>query len=157
MRVVLQRVTSAAVHVDGETVGKIGRGLVAFVGVGEGDTDDDAQRLAVKTAELRIFADAAGRFNLSLLDLGAEALVISQFTLHADVRRGRRPSFARAAPPEVAEPIIEAYARALEAQGIRVGRGRFGAKMAVDAFNDGPVTIILDTKDLDQPRRAKRA
>ncbi|HXH21669.1 MAG TPA: D-aminoacyl-tRNA deacylase [Dehalococcoidia bacterium] len=155
MRVVLQRVTSAAVRVGGETVGAIGPGLVAFVGVAEGDAAADARRLATKTAELRIFSDAEGRFNLSLLEAGGEALVISQFTLHADTRRGRRPSFAAAARPEIAEPLVEAYASALEACGVRVARGRFGAHMSVDVFNDGPVTIILDSEDLDRPRRSK--
>jgi D-tyrosyl-tRNA(Tyr) deacylase len=153
MRVVLQRVTRAAVQVEGETVGAIGPGLVAFVGVAEGDSEDGARKLAEKTAELRVFSDEEGRFNLSLLDIGAEALVISQFTLHADTRRGRRPSFVAAARPEIAEPLVEVFAQTLEGLGVSVGRGRFGAKMAVDVFNDGPVTIILDTNDLERPRR----
>jgi D-tyrosyl-tRNA(Tyr) deacylase len=154
MRVVLQRVSSAAVHVDGETVGRIAAGLVAFVGVAEGDDEATARRLADKTAEMRIFSDAEGRFNLSLLDIGRAALVISQFTLYGDARRGRRPSFSAAARPEVAEPLVEAFARTLEARGVAVARGRFGAHMAVDVFNDGPVTIILDSADLERPRRA---
>ena len=154
MRVVLQRVSRAAVRVGDETVGAIGPGLVAFVGVAEGDGEERARRLAAKTAELRIFSDAEGRFNLSLLDTGGEALVISQFTLHADTRRGRRPSFVAAARPEDAEPLVEAFAVALEAQGVRVEHGRFGAHMEVDVFNDGPVTIIMDSDDLDRPRRA---
>jgi D-tyrosyl-tRNA(Tyr) deacylase len=154
MRVVLQRVSSAAVHVDGETVGRIAAGLVAFVGVAEGDDEATARRLADKTAEMRIFSDAEGRFNLSLLDIGGAALVISQFTLYGDARRGRRPSFSAAAGPEVAEPLVEAFARTLEARGVAVARGRFGAHMAVDVFNDGPVTIILDSADLERPRRA---
>jgi D-tyrosyl-tRNA(Tyr) deacylase len=154
MRVVLQRVSSAAVHVDGETVGRIAAGLVAFVGVAEGDDEATARRLADKTAEMRIFSDAEGRFNLSLLDIGGAALVISQFTLYGDARRGRRPSFSAAARPEVAEPLVEAFARTLEARGVAVARGRFGAHMAVDVFNDGPVTIILDSADLERPRRA---
>ncbi len=155
MRVVLQRVTSAAVRADEETVGAIGRGLVAFVGVAEGDTEDDARRLATKTAELRVFPDEEGRFNRSLVEVGGEALVVSQFTLYGDVRRGRRPSFVGAARPEVAEPLVDEFARALRAAGLRVACGRFGAHMDVDVFNDGPVTILLDTEDLDRPRRAK--
>jgi len=155
MRVVLQRVIRAAVRVGGETVDSCGPGLVAFVGVAEGDSVEDARRLAAKTAELRIFPDAEGRFNRSVLDAGGEALVISQFTLHADVRRGRRPSFTLAAGPEIAEPLVEAFALALEALGLRVGRGRFGARMEVDVLNEGPVTIILDSVDLERPRRTR--
>jgi D-tyrosyl-tRNA(Tyr) deacylase len=153
VRVVLQRVSRAAVHVAGETVGAISAGLVAFVGVAEGDSESDARRMAVKAADLRIFPDEEGRFNLSLLEAGGEALAISQFTLHADTRRGRRPSFVAAARPDVAEPLVEAFAAALEDLGLRVARGRFGAHMDVDVHNDGPVTIILDTTDLDRPRR----
>jgi D-tyrosyl-tRNA(Tyr) deacylase len=155
VRVVLQRVTRAAVRVERETVGSIDAGLVAFVGVAEGDTESEAQRMAAKAAELRIFSDTDGRFNLSLLDVGGEALVISQFTLHADTRRGRRPSFVAAARPEVAAPLVEAFAAALEGLGVRVARGRFGAHMDVDVFNDGPVTIILDSETLDRPRRQR--
>ena len=169
MRLVIQRVSRAAVRVDDETVGEIGAGLLVLVGVREGDTAAEAQRLAVKTAELRIFRDAEGRFNRSLLETSgpstssggapstssgrAEALVVSQFTLYGDLRRGRRPSFNDAARPEVAEPIVEAYAAALEAQGLRVARGRFGAMMQVELVNDGPVTIIIDSADFDRPRR----
>lgn len=145
----------ARVRVDGATVGEIGPGLLVLVGVTEGDDVAEAKRLAVKTAEMRIFADASGRFNLSLLETGGEAMVVSQFTLYADFRRGRRPSFITAARPEVAEPVIEAYAQALEGLGVRVARGRFGAHMEVELVNDGPVTIILDTAGLDRPRRAK--
>ena len=145
MRVVLQRVSRASVRVDGETVGEIGAGLLVLAGVREGDELADATRLATKTAELRIFADDEGRFNRSLLEAGGEALVVSQFTLYADTRRGRRPSFIAAARPEVAEPLVEAYAQALEASGIRVARGRFGAHMQVELLNDGPVTVILDS------------
>src|SRR5687768_8356186 len=117
MRLVFQRVTLAAVRVDDEFVGAIGPGLLILVGVADGDDEGVAVRLAAKTAEMRIFNDAEGRFNLSLLDIGGEALVVSQFTLHADTRRGRRPSFGAAARPEVAEPLVETYARALEALG----------------------------------------
>jgi D-aminoacyl-tRNA deacylase len=157
MRVVLQRASRAAVHVEGKTVGAIGHGLVAFVGVAEGDTAEEAGKLAEKTALLRIFRDEEGRFNLSLLDVAGECLVISQFTLNADTRRGRRPSFAAAARPETAEPLVEEFARCLEDLGIRVARGRFGALMQVDIFNDGPVTIVLDSADLERPRRQKHA
>lgn len=143
-------------RVDDETVGEIGPGVVAFVGVAGGDGEAQARSLAVKAAELRIFSDEEGRFNLSLLEIGGEALVISQFTLHADVRRGRRPSFAAAARPEVAEPLVELFASTLEGLGIQTGRGRFGAHMQVDVFNDGPVTIILDSDELERPRRQKR-
>ena len=155
MRLVLQRVTRARVSVGEQSLGEIGRGLVALVGVAEGDGEDEARRLAAKTAVLRIFADCEGRFNHSLLESSGGVLVVSQFTLHADVRRGRRPSFLAAARPEIAEPVVEAYARALEDLGVPVARGRFGAQMAVELVNDGPVTIILDSADLDRPRRAK--
>jgi len=155
MRLVLQRVSRASVRVADETVGAIGAGLLVFVGVSEGDDAAEARRLALKTAELRVFSDAEGRFNPSLLDTGGAALVVSQFTLYADLRRGRRPSFTAAAPPEVAAPLVEAYAAALEAAGVRVARGRFGAQMEVELVNDGPVTIILDSAHLDRPRRSK--
>jgi D-tyrosyl-tRNA(Tyr) deacylase len=156
MRVVLQRVSKASVQVDGETVGAIGPGFVAFVGVAGGDGEAAATRLAEKAAALRIFGDAAGHFNLSLLDTGGEALVISQFTLHADSRRGRRPSFVAAARPEVAEPLVELFAMTLEGLGVPVGRGHFGAHMDVEVFNDGPVTIILDSEDTERPRRNRQ-
>ena len=153
MKAVIQRVTRASVSVDGETVGEIGAGLVALVGVAHDDTPEDARRLAEKTAELRIFSDADGRFNLSLLDTGGEALVVSQFTLLADTRKGRRPSFTRAAPPDLARPLVEQYEAALREKGVTVVSGRFGAHMMVELVNDGPVTIILDTTDLERPRR----
>lgn len=155
MRIVLQRVKHATVSVGGEEAGAIGPGLLALVGVREGDDEAEARRLAAKTAELRIFPDGEGRFNRSLVETGGEALVVSQFTLYGDIRRGRRPSFNDAARPEAAEPLVEAYARALEAAGVRVARGRFGAYMEVDLLNDGPVTLVLDSDDLDRPRRAK--
>ena len=142
-------------RVDGAVLGAIGLGLVVYVGIADGDDEAEARRMAQKTAGLRIFNDAEGRFNLSLLDTRAEALVVSQFTLFADARRGRRPSFDAAARPEVAEPLVEAYAQALEALGVRVARGRFGAHMQVESVNDGPVTVILDSAELDRPRRAK--
>jgi D-tyrosyl-tRNA(Tyr) deacylase len=153
MRVVIQRVSRAAVTVDAETVASIGRGLVALVGVAEGDGEEEALRLARKCAEMRVFADAEGKFNLSLLDVGGEALVVSQFTLLADVRRGRRPSFVGAAAPERAEPLVEAFARAMEELGVPTQTGRFGARMAVELVNDGPVTIVVDSETFERPRR----
>jgi D-tyrosyl-tRNA(Tyr) deacylase len=127
--------------------------LVVLLGVAAGDTVEDAQELARKTAELRIFSDADGRFNLSLLDVGGEALVVSQFTLLSDTRKGRRPSFTRAAPPEEAEPLVEAFAAALRETGVEVGMGRFGARMLVEIHNQGPVTIVLDSEEFERPRR----
>jgi D-tyrosyl-tRNA(Tyr) deacylase len=154
MRIVLQRVTEASVTVDGEAVGTIGRGLLLLAGAAGGDDVAEARKLALKCAEMRIFSDAEGRFNLSLLDIGGEALVVSQFTLLADVRRGRRPSFVAAAPPEAAEPLVEAFAQALRDAGVPTQTGRFGAKMLVSLVNDGPVTIVLDSETFDRPRRA---
>ena len=153
MRVVVQRVSRASVSVDGEIVASIGRGLLLLVGVADGDGEEDARRLATKCAELRIFSDAEGKFNLSLLDIGAEALVVSQFTLLADTRRGRRPSFVGAAPPETAEPLVEAFARAMREAGVPTQTGRFGAKMTVELVNEGPVTIVLDSAEFERPRR----
>ena len=156
MRAVLQRVTSAAVTVDGETVGAIGPGLVVLLGVARDDGPEEARRLAAKTAELRIFADDEGRFSRSLVEAGGEALAVSQFTLLADVRKGRRPSFVAAARPEAAAPLVDAFVDALRGQGVRVAAGRFGAHMLVALENDGPVTIVLDTADLERPRRQKQ-
>jgi len=153
MRVVLQRVSRASVSVDGEIVGAIGGGLLVLMGVARGDTEEEARKLARKCAEMRVYSDAEGRFNLSLIETGGEALVVSQFTLLADVRRGRRPSFAAAAAPEVAEPIVAAFAAALRDVGVRVETGLFGARMQVELVNEGPVTIIVDSDALDQPRR----
>ncbi len=144
MRAVIQRVTEASVSVDGETVGAIGPGLVVLLGIGRGDTEAQARKLADKVANLRIFADEAGKFNRSALELGAEALVISQFTLYGDVRRGRRPAFTEAAPPEEAEPLVQQFAEALAGTGLRVATGRFQAMMLVKIYNDGPVTIIAE-------------
>jgi D-tyrosyl-tRNA(Tyr) deacylase len=163
MRAVLQRVTHASVTIEGETVGAIGPGLLVLLGVARGDGPDEARRLAAKIAELRIFADlsaslgagspAPRRFNRSLQETGGSALVVSQFTLLADVRKGRRPSFADAAPPDQAVPLIDAFVAALRELGVRVETGRFGAHMLVALENDGPVTIVLDTADLERPRR----
>lgn len=153
MRIVIQRVTSASVRVEEEVVGAIGRGLLLLVGIGDGDEEDTARRMAQKCAEMRIFPDVEGRFERSLLDMGGEALVVSQFTLLADIRKGRRPSFVAAAAPETAEPVVEAFAAALRGLGVPVASGRFGAMMRVELVNDGPVTVIVDSDALDRPRR----
>ena len=145
MRAIIQRVREASVTVDEKTVGSIGAGLVIFIGVTHGDDESDARFLAQKIATLRIFEDAAGKFNLSALDVGAAALIVSQFTLYADVRRGRRPDFIDAARPEVAEPLIARFVALLQEQGLRVETGVFKARMIVKLYNDGPVTIILDS------------
>ena len=146
MRALLQRSSGARVRVDGEVVGEIGAGLVVLLGVGPDDDEAVAEGLARRTAELRIFDDADGRTNLSLLDVGGEVLVVSQFTLYADTRRGRRPGFTGAAAPELAERLYLRFAEALRARGVRVAIGRFGAVMAVELVNDGPFTIWLDTE-----------
>jgi D-tyrosyl-tRNA(Tyr) deacylase len=144
MRIVLQRVSRAAVRVRGGTVAEIGKGFLLLVGVGRDDAFGQYDRLAEKVVHLRVFEDEAGKMNLSLADVGGEILVVPQFTLHGDVRKGRRPSWAGAAPPEVAEDRVEAFARALEARGATVKRGAFGEHMEVDLVNDGPVTIWID-------------
>ena len=153
MRIVLQRVTRASVSVDGDVVGAIDAGLLILVGVADGDSEAQATALARKVAGLRIFADAEGRFNESVLDIGGAALVVSQFTLHADVRKGRRPSFTGAARPEVAEPLCDAFAEALRSEGVPVESGVFGAMMSVELVNDGPFTVVIDSADLERPRR----
>ena len=153
MRIVLQRVSRASVSVDGAVVGAIGQGLLILVGVADGDSEVQAEALARKVAGLRIFSDAEGRFNESLLDVGGSALVVSQFTLHADVRKGRRPSFTGAARPEVAEPLCEHFAEALRGEGVWVETGAFGAMMSVELVNDGPFTVVMDSADLERPRR----
>ena len=154
MRAVLQRVRSARVLVGGEAVGAIGAGALAYVGVAEGDTPAEAEWLADRIAGLRIFAGAERPLDRSLLDAGGAALVVPQFTLLADTRRGRRPSFAAAAAPEAAAPLVDAVAGALRALGVEVAEGRFGASMLVESANDGPVTIVLDSADRARPRRA---
>ena len=146
VKALLQRVTGASVSVASEVVGRIGRGLVVFVGVASGDTEKDAQYLAQKAVELRIFSDEEGRFNLSALDIKGELLVVSQFTLLADTRKGRRPSFIEAAPPAQAEEIFERFVEQARATGLRVETGRFQQYMQVEIHNDGPVTILLDSK-----------
>jgi len=153
MKVVLQRVSRASVSVDGAVVGAIDLGLLILVGVADGDSSSQAEALARTVAGLRIFADSVGRFNESLLDAGGAALVISQFTLHADVRKGRRPSFTSAARPELAEPLVEHFAESLRAQGVRVQTGEFGAMMSVELINDGPFTVVIDSADVERPRR----
>ena len=154
MRAVLQRVTRASVTVDGDTIASIGAGLLVLLGIAEGDSEAAAEKLAAKTADLRIFAGEQGRFDRSLTACGGSALVVSQFTLLADTRKGRRPSFAAAARPEAAERLVEVYSEALRDRGVPVETGRFGAHMQVDLVNDGPVTVILDTEDLARPRRS---
>lgn len=144
MRVVLQRVTSASVTVEQHTVGQIRHGLLILAGIAQGDTTAEADWLANKTAELRIFEDANGKMNHSLLDTGGSALVVSQFTLLANCQKGRRPAFTDAAPPEQAKQLYEYYADALRSKGIRVEQGSFGADMKVALTNDGPVTIVID-------------
>ena len=144
LRIVVQRVRQAKVSVDGETVAAIGPGVVVLVGVTHTDTDEAACWLAQKVAGLRIFEDAEGKMNAGLLDVGGQALVVSQFTLYADARRGRRPSFTDAAPPEVAEPLVRRFAEELAAAGVPVQTGIFGAHMLVEIHNDGPVTILLE-------------
>jgi len=141
---VIQRVTRASVSIDGEIVGEIGPGLVVLLGIGKGDAEEDARWLAKKVAALRIFADHEGKFNRSILEIGGSALVVSQFTLYGDARKGRRPSFSKAAPPEVAEPLCDLFVDFLRAEGLEVATGRFGAMMLVKIHNDGPVTIWLE-------------
>jgi D-tyrosyl-tRNA(Tyr) deacylase len=145
MRAVIQRVTQASVSVDHQIIGAINQGLMILVGVTHDDDETSARYLAQKIATLRIFEDDAGKFNFSALDVGASALVVSQFTLYADTRRGRRPDFIDAARPEVAEPLIEQFVALLREQGLKVETGKFQAHMLVNILNDGPVTIILDS------------
>jgi D-tyrosyl-tRNA(Tyr) deacylase len=153
MRALVQRVTRGSVRVANEIVGEIDRGLVVFVGVTHADTAEVAVFLAQKVANLRIFEDDVGKFNLSALDMNAQLLIVSQFTLYADARRGRRPDFIGAARPEHAAPLVQEFAQQLESLGLRVARGQFQARMLVEIWNDGPVTILLDSDEL----RAKNA
>ena len=148
MRAVIQRVRRAQVTVDSRVVGQIGSGLLVLLGIGKGDTAETAGYLAEKTANLRIFDDATGKMNVSLLESGGAALVVSQFTLYGDVRRGRRPAFDRAAPPQEAKGLYEQYAANLRSFGIRAETGIFQAHMVVESENDGPVTILLDSEKL---------
>ena len=149
MRAVVQRVSRAEVRVEGRSTGRVGRGLAVLLGVARGDAETDAVQLADKVAALRIFEDDAGKMNRSALDVGGEFLVISQFTLYADCRHGRRPSFTDAAQPDLARSLIDHFAACLRRLGaIRVETGVFGARMLVEIENDGPVTIVLDTAEL---------
>ena len=153
MRALVQRVTGASVTVEDETIGSIGTGLVVFIGISSDDDAADADYLANKIANLRIFFDDDGRFDRSALDLGAELLIVSQFTLYADTRKGRRPSFTDAAPPEQAEALFAKTVEIFRSTGLRVETGRFQAHMLVNIANDGPVTIYIDSAERKQPRR----
>ena len=146
MRAVIQRVTESTVRVEGKVVGEIGPGLLVLLGVGQADTTADADYLAAKLSHLRIFEDTAGKMNRSLLDVDGQMLVVSQFTLLGDCRKGRRPSFAHAAKPEKAEQLYEYFVQKVAQTGIKVETGQFAAKMAVSLVNDGPVTLIVDSK-----------
>jgi D-tyrosyl-tRNA(Tyr) deacylase len=146
MRIVLQRVTGASVTVDGQITGSIGKGIVVLLGVGVDDEAGDASYLATKISNLRIFEDEEGKFNRSLLEIGGEVLVVSQFTLYGDCRRGRRPSFSLAAPPEKARRLYELFVTLLREKGLKVATGIFQAHMLIDLVNDGPVTFCLDSK-----------
>jgi D-tyrosyl-tRNA(Tyr) deacylase len=146
MRAVVQRVTRASVTVDGQVIGQIGAGLVVLLGVEQDDSHAETQQLADRTIQLRIFDDAEGKMNLSLADVRGEMLVVSQFTLLGDCRKGRRPSFIQAAAPEIAERLYEAFVAAVGFHGIRVATGKFRAMMQVELVNDGPVTLILDSR-----------
>ncbi|TET87685.1 MAG: D-tyrosyl-tRNA(Tyr) deacylase [Dehalococcoidia bacterium] len=146
MKVLLQRVTQASVSIGEERVSRIGRGLVALVGVAKGDTEKDARYLVEKTINLRVFPDDEGKFNLSLLDVNGELLAVSQFTLLADTRKGRRPSFSQAALPSEAEDLFNSFVEMAKAAGLKVATGRFQQHMLVEIYNDGPVTILLESK-----------
>lgn len=145
MRAVIQRVKRGKVTVEGRVVAAIGQGLVILLGVGPSDNEASARLLAEKTTYLRIFEDAHGKMNLSVHDVGGAAIVVSQFTLYADTRRGRRPSFTDAAPPELAQPLVDYFAQCIRELGVTVQQGEFGANMLVEIDNDGPVTILLDS------------
>ncbi len=154
MKAVIQRVREASVEIAGQTAGKIGRGLVVLLGIGETDDAEDVGYLSHKIPELRIFSDSEDKMNLSLLDIGGEMLVISQFTLFANTRKGRRPSFMSAAAPEKAEPLYQKFIAEVGSQGINVSSGEFGADMLVKIFNDGPVTILMESADRFKSRRS---
>ena len=152
MRALVQRVTGASVSVDGQEVGRIDRGLVVLVGIGQGDDDEDARYIADKVVNLRIFEDGDGRSNLSAMDVTAQLLLISQFTLYADVRRGRRPSFTDAASPQEAETLFQACLQMFRETGLEVETGRFQQHMVVDIRNDGPFTLMVDSRDRHRSR-----
>jgi D-tyrosyl-tRNA(Tyr) deacylase len=151
MRVVLQRVARASVEVDGRRVAEIGRGYLLLVGVGKGDAPEEVEKLVERIVHLRLFADDEGKTNRSLIDVEGEVLVVSQFTLYADLRKGRRPSWGQAEEPGVAAERLEAFASALEARGVRVSRGVFGASMEVELVNDGPFTLVLEGSAVTPP------
>ncbi|MDY6892295.1 MAG: D-aminoacyl-tRNA deacylase [Chloroflexota bacterium] len=153
MRALIQRVSQASVDVGESTVASIGEGLVVLVGIGRDDSDDDVTYLAEKIPHLRIFSDEAGLFNRSVLDIAGELLIVSQFTLYASTRKGRRPGFTDAAPPEEAEPLVERLVHHLRATGLHVETGRFQQHMMVKIYNDGPVTIFVDSEERLKPRR----
>ncbi|HDL17618.1 MAG TPA: D-tyrosyl-tRNA(Tyr) deacylase [Bacteroidetes bacterium] len=153
MRIVLQRVKSARVDVNSETIAQIGSGLVLLVGIADGDEFDDLKYLAEKCVNLRIFDDENGKMNIAGVDVCAEILAVPQFTLYADTRRGRRPGFARAAHPDLSQPLFDEFVTLLRRSGLKVETGRFGTSMQVHLMNDGPVTIILDSKDHTKSRR----
>src|SRR5437667_7461317 len=148
MRALIQRVSHASVTVDGKVVGQIGQGLLVLLGVGQDDSEIQVKTLADKIAYLRIFGDDEGKMNRSLLDIGGEVLVVSQFTLYADVRKGRRPSFTDAAPPSLAEPLVERFKEAIASYGLTFASAVFGAYMTIEIRNEGPVTIWLDSDEL---------
>ncbi|MEE0410456.1 MAG: D-aminoacyl-tRNA deacylase [Clostridia bacterium] len=148
MRAVIQRVNNASVEVDGKTVGEIGKGLLVFLGVGDGDTDADLNYIADKTAGLRIFSDEDDKMNLSVTDIDGEILVVSQFTLYGDCRKGRRPNFTSSMEPVTAEKMYEDFIKTIESKGIKTAHGEFGADMQVSISNDGPVTILLDSSKI---------
>ena len=148
MRAIIQRVKEARVEVEGEVAGRIGEGMLILLGAGKDDSEEDAEYLAEKILTLRIFEDSEGKMNLSVTDTGGEVLVVSQFTLYGDCRKGRRPSFDKAAPPELAESLYELFVRELKERGVKVETGRFRAMMDVHLVNSGPVTLMLDSKKL---------
>jgi D-tyrosyl-tRNA(Tyr) deacylase len=154
VRALVQRVSQASVSIESHIVAAINQGLVVLIGVGKGDSEADARYLADKIANLRIFSDEADKFNLSALDIGGEILVVSQFTLLADTRKGRRPSFTDASPPEEAEPLIENFVQLLRAAELKVETGRFRQNMLVEIHNSGPVTIFIDSEERLKPRRS---
>lgn len=154
MRALVQRVSRASVRVDGEPVAATGAGLLVLLGVTHSDDEAVAEALARKVAGLRVFEDADGKMNLDLAAVGGEVLCVSQFTLYGSVRKGRRPSFTEAAEPERAAALYERFCTTVEGEGVRCARGRFGAHMAVESVNDGPVTLLVDSEELERPRRA---
>ncbi len=155
MRIVIQRVSNASVEVDGNTVGKIGKGFLLLVGVEKGDTENEAVIMAEKISKMRIFEDENGKMNLSLFDVSGEVLVISQFTLCADCRRGNRPDYLNAEHPSIANPLYEYFVSEMRNKGIKTEKGVFGADMKVSLINDGPVTIVLDSQSLKKSRNEK--